>query len=59
MAGRAKDLTFLRVLLRERMAIPPVLRDRLSTIAVPPDRMQALQDRLRRVERTPGLETHE
>jgi len=58
-AGREKDLTFLRVLLRERMAVPPVLRERLSTLAVPPDRMQALQDRLRRVERTSGLETHE
>ena len=48
-----------RVLLRERMAAPPALRERLSTIAIPPDRMQALQDRLRRVERTSGLDPHE
>jgi hypothetical protein len=41
------------------MAVPPVLRERLSTIAVPPDRMQALQDRLRRVERTSRLDTRD
>ena len=45
-AGREKDLAFLRVLLRERMAAAPVLRERLSTLTVSPDRMQALQERL-------------
>ena len=58
-AGREKGLTFLRVLLRERMAAPRVLRERLSTLAASPDRMQALQDRLRGVERTFGLDTRE
>jgi len=39
--------------------VADVLRERLSTIALPPDRMQALQDRLRRVERTSGLDPHQ
>jgi hypothetical protein len=55
-AGREKDLTFLRVLLRERMAAAPVLQARMSTLAVSSDRMQALLDRLHRVERTAGID---
>ncbi len=49
-AGRDKDLHFLRVLLRENMATPALLRDRLSALPVSMDRMEVLQQRLRRVE---------
>jgi hypothetical protein len=49
-AGREKDLAFLRVLLRERMAEVPVLQERLSALSVSPDRRQALRDRLLRLE---------
>jgi len=58
-AGREKDLAFLRILLRERMAAPPVLRERLSTLTVSPDRMQVLQERLHRVEQAAGTHTRE
>lgn len=49
-AGRDKDVDFLRVLLRENMATPAVLRARLSALPVSLDRMEILQQRLRRVE---------
>jgi hypothetical protein len=54
-AGREKDLAFLRVLLRERMAAVPVLRERLSALTVSPDRLQALTERLHRLEQASGL----
>jgi hypothetical protein len=49
-AGRDKDMDFLRVLLREDMAEPALLRERLRTLPVPPDRLQVLQERLRCLE---------
>ena len=52
-AGRERDLEFLRVLVRERMVDPTVLRDRLGTLSVPEDRMEAMRERLLRVE-SPG-----
>jgi hypothetical protein len=55
-AGREKDMDFLRVLLRERMAKPAVLRARLGVLPVPRDRMELLQERLRRVEQTASIE---
>jgi hypothetical protein len=58
-AGREKDMDFLRVLLCERMAAPPVLRERLSALSVSPHRMQVLQERLHRVEQAAGTDTRE
>jgi hypothetical protein len=58
-AGGEKDLAFLRVLLRERMVAPPVLRERLSALSVSPDRLQVLQERLHRVEQAAGTDTRE
>ena len=54
-AGREKDLAFLRVLLRERMAEVPVLGQRLSALSVSPDQLQALKERLRRLEQASGM----
>jgi hypothetical protein len=50
-AGRDKDVAFLRVLLRERMASAGVLRERLSQLAVPGNLMEILRQRLDRAER--------
>jgi hypothetical protein len=50
-AGRDKDVAFLRVLLRERMASAGVLRERLSRLAVPGNLMEFLRQRLDRAER--------
>jgi hypothetical protein len=49
-AGREKDLAFLRALLRETMARPAVLRDRLRVLPMSMDRREMLQERLRRVD---------
>jgi hypothetical protein len=54
-AGREKDLAFLQVLLRETMARPGVLRDRLSVLPVSADHMEMLRERLRRMERDSGI----
>lgn len=48
-AGRERDLDFLQVLVRERMVDPAVLHDRLSTLTLPDNRIQALRERLLRV----------
>ena len=55
-AGREMDMDFLRVLLRERMAKPAVLRARLGVLPVPRDRMELLQERLRRVEQAASID---
>jgi hypothetical protein len=55
-AGREKDMDFLRVLLRERMAKAAVLRARLGVLPVPRDRMELLQERLRRVEQAASID---
>lgn len=49
-AGRDKDIDFLRVLLRENLAQSALLRDRLRTLTVSPERMAPLQQRLLRIE---------
>jgi hypothetical protein len=49
-AGRDKDMHFLRVLLREQMATAAGMRDRLRTLPMPPDRMELLEQRLLRLE---------
>jgi hypothetical protein len=54
-AGREKDLAFLRVLLHERMAEVPVLRQRLSALSVSPGQLQALKERLHRLEQSSGM----
>jgi hypothetical protein len=51
-AGRDKDMHFLRVLLRENMVQAPALRDRLPTLPLSPDRVISLQQRLQRLEAT-------
>ena len=49
-AGRDKDMDFLRVLLREKMAERALLRERLQTLHLSSDRLDVLQTRLSRVE---------
>ena len=49
-------MDFLRVLLRERMAKAAVLRARLGVLPVPRDRMELLQERLRRVEQAASID---
>jgi len=53
-AGREKDFEFLRVLLREKMADAGLLLDRLRMVALPPDRLELLVQRLLRVARSSG-----
>jgi hypothetical protein len=49
-AGRAKDLDFVRVLMRENMAQALLLRERLRTLQFDPDRREFLEQRLQRLE---------
>jgi hypothetical protein len=50
-AGRMKDLDFVNVLLREHMAEPTVLRERVDTLPLAPERLDALKTCLLRLER--------
>jgi hypothetical protein len=45
-AGRDKDLTFLRVLLKELMVDVPTLQERITTLPVPTERVVGLRDLL-------------
>jgi len=45
-AGRDKDLEYVRVLLREKMVESSVLHERLETLPVSPDRLAAVRARL-------------
>jgi hypothetical protein len=45
-AGRGKDLDFVQVLMREKMTIPDVLRERLKTLPLPADRLGVVNERL-------------
>jgi len=45
-AGRERDLDFLQVLVREGMVDLNVLRDRLGTLVLPNDRIEAMSKRL-------------
>lgn len=49
-AGREKDIGFLRVLLRENMAQAALMRDRLRTLSMSSEHMELLQQRLLRLE---------
>jgi hypothetical protein len=46
-AGRERDVDFLRILLRERMVDPAVLEQRLANLPLPPERIARLQANLR------------
>lgn len=46
-AGRERDVEFIRVLLRDRMVDPAILRKRLSELPLPAGRIAALHDHLR------------
>ena len=50
-AGRKKDLDFVSVLLREHMAEPTVLRERVDKLPLAPERLDALKTCLLRLER--------
>lgn len=45
-AGRERDVAFLRLLVQERMVDPAVLHDRLSRLPVPAQRIAVLRERL-------------
>ena len=45
-AGRDKDLEYVRVLMREKMAASSVLHERLKTLPVSPDRLAVVHARL-------------
>jgi hypothetical protein len=49
-AGRERDLDFIRVLLGEGLLDPAVLRDRLGALPVTEDRLETVRQRLHRVE---------
>jgi hypothetical protein len=48
-AGRPRDLAFLRVLLRERMIDPSVLRDRVGALALDGGRIETLSTHVRQL----------
>ncbi len=48
-AGRDKDLDFVHVLVREHMAVPSVLNERLKTLPVSGDQLAVVNARLHRV----------
>lgn len=49
-AGREQDFNFLQVLVRERMVDASVLRDRLGSLVLPDDRIEAMRSRLLHIE---------
>lgn len=53
-AGRDKDLDFVRVLVRENMAVPRVLHERLKTLPVSPNRLEGALTRLLGMEAASG-----
>ena len=55
-AGRERDVEFLRVLVRERMVDAGVCDDRLGTLPLPDERIQELRARLLRVVPPPGAQ---
>jgi hypothetical protein len=52
-AGREKDLDFVRVMLREKMLSPETLAERAASLPVPPDRLELTRERLRRLQAAP------
>jgi hypothetical protein len=49
-AGREKDLDFLRVLWREKMVSAETLAERISALPLPPERLSVLHERCRRLQ---------
>jgi hypothetical protein len=49
-AGRQKDLDYVRQLLHENMAVPQTLTKRVEALPLPPERRDLVRDRLRRLE---------
>jgi len=49
-AGRQKDLDYVRQLLRENMAVPQILAKRVETLPLPPERRDLVRTRLRHLE---------
>jgi hypothetical protein len=49
-AGREKDVDFVRLLLRERMVTPVTLVGRVDALPLPPDRLDLVSQRLRRLQ---------
>jgi len=47
-AGREKDLDFVRALLHHRLAKPELIRNRLNSTPIPPERQELCQARLNR-----------
>lgn len=48
-AGRDKDLRFIRVLWRRKMLTPSLLADRVGALPLPSDRLDLVRDNLRRL----------
>ena len=49
-AGRQKDLDFVHLLLRGKMAVTDTLASRVETLPLPPDRRDLVRTRLRRLQ---------
>jgi len=52
-AGRQKDLEFVRVLLSEKMVSPETLAHRVEALPLPADRLDVARNRFRRVQGGP------
>ena len=50
-AGRERDVDYLRVLIHERMVAPAVLRERVAGLPLQPERVEHLLQQLARLER--------
>jgi len=49
-AGREKDLDFVRLLVREKMVATGTLAHRVEALPLPPDRLDLVRNRLRRLQ---------
>ncbi len=49
-AGREKDLDFVRLLLREKMASAETLGSRVGALPLPPDRLELVRNRFRHLQ---------
>jgi Nucleotidyltransferase of unknown function (DUF6036) len=52
-AGRQKDLDFVRLLLREKMVASDTLANRVAALPLPPDRLDLARSRLCRLQGGP------
>ncbi len=51
-AGREKDIDFVQIMVEEKMLNLPELERRIRTLTLPPDRLDLIQARLRRLKPT-------